>query len=267
MRRRGGIQSFIGLRVLILIAMTVMISGGLTQQASAASFREQQMRFSRVEAAYVRRSNDVVQMFRCKDLPWPPRGIFLRAFKRDAMLELWGKEAKGNAYVLVKRYQICASSGNLGPKRRVGDGQVPEGFYHVRTFNPASNFHLSLGLDYPNASDRILGGKGPPGGDIFIHGNCVTIGCIPVTDPMIEEIYIVAVEARSNGQQRIPVHIFPGKLDEAGLADLLREAGEESELARFWINLQEGYEVFEKTHVLPDIKVGRSGRYRFNVRH
>jgi murein L,D-transpeptidase YafK len=75
------------------------------------------------------------------------------------------------------------------------------------------------------------------------------------------------VEARSNGQQRIPVHIFPGKLDEAGLADLLREAGEESELARFWINLQEGYEVFEKTHVLPDIKVGRSGRYRFNVRH
>jgi len=137
MRRRGGIQSFIGLRVLILIAMTVMISGGLTQQASAASFREQQMRFSRGEAAYVKRSNDVVQMFRYKDLPWPPRGIFLRAFKRDAMLELWGKEAKGNAYVLVKRYQICASSGNLGPKRRVGDGRFRRAFImSVRSTRP-----------------------------------------------------------------------------------------------------------------------------------
>jgi murein L,D-transpeptidase YafK len=82
---------------------------------------------------------------------------------------------------------------------------------------------------------------------------------------LIEEIYIVAVEARSNGQQRIPVHIFPGKLDEDGLADLLREAGEGSELARFWINLREGYEAFEKTRVLPEITVDGSGRYRIRV--
>jgi len=62
------------------------------------------------------------------------------------------------------------------------DEQVPEGF------NPQSNFQLSLHVSYPNAADRISGSKQNLG-DIFLDGNCVTIGCIPITDDEIKEVY------------------------------------------------------------------------------
>lgn len=104
---------------------------------------------------------------------------------------------------LIKDYQICSLSGELGPKRQQGDLQVPEGFYWIDRFNPASNFYLSLGINYPNQFDRILGKSGELGGDIFIHGGCVTIGCIPITDDKIKELYLIAVEAKSNGQDGV----------------------------------------------------------------
>jgi len=91
-------------------------------------------------------------------------------------------ECCGNTYTLVKNYPICATSGLLSPKRRFGDEQVPEGF------NPQSNFQLSLHVSYPNAADRISGSKQNLG-DIFLDGNCVTIGCIPITDDEIKEVY------------------------------------------------------------------------------
>ncbi len=108
--------------------------------------------------------------------------ILLRAYKQESELELWAKNKKDKQYTLLKTYKICASSGTLGPKRKQGDIQVPEGFYVIDRFNPVSNFYLSLGVSYPNASDKILGVKGALGGDIFIHGNCVTIGCLPISD-------------------------------------------------------------------------------------
>ena len=88
-----------------------------------------------------------------------------------------------------------------------GDYQVPEGFYYINEFNPNSNYHLSLGLNYPNASDRILSDSLSPGGDIYIHGSCVSVGCIPVTDEQIEEIYIIASYAKASGQDYIPTHL------------------------------------------------------------
>jgi murein L,D-transpeptidase YafK len=56
-------------------------------------------------------------------------------------------------------------------------------------FNPQSNFYLSLHVSYPNAADRVLGSKQNLGGDIFLHGNCVTTGCILITDGGIKEVY------------------------------------------------------------------------------
>ena len=85
--------------------------------------------------------------------------------------------------------------GQPWPQATQGDSQVPEGFYHMDRFNPLSNFHLSLGVSYPNQSDRILGASGRLGGDIFIHGDCVTIGCVPITDEGIRE----AVRDRHRG--------------------------------------------------------------------
>ena len=181
-------------------------------------------------------------------------------FKREQTVELWVSGAGNDTFELLKEYRVCASSGTAGPKRQQGDDQVPEGFYRIERFNPLSNYHLSLGVSYPNQADKILGVKGRLGGDIFIHGNCVTIGCVPITDEGIKELYVIAVEARSAGQSSIPVHIFPTKLTDKGLKRLQREYVE-SKLLEFWMSLKPGYEFFEKNRRLPIVTVDKLGRY------
>src|SRR5262245_35929436 len=109
------------------------------------------------------------------------------SLQKEGELELWVENSK-KTYILVKKYSICATSGILGPKRRWGDEQVPQGFYELDWFNLQSNFYLSLHISYPNAADPILGSKQNLGRDIFLHKSCVTIGCIPVTDDGIKEI-------------------------------------------------------------------------------
>jgi murein L,D-transpeptidase YafK len=161
--------------------------------------------------------------------------------------------------VLVKTYPICASSGEPGPKRREGDGQVPEGFYVISGFNPRSQFHLSLKVSYPNASDRILGRK-PLGGDVFVHGNCVTIGCMPITDPLIEELYVIAVASKDFGGGEIPLQSFPARLSEEVAPGLIAAHPGQ---AAFWRNLKEGYDWFEREHVPPKVSVDGKGRYHF----
>lgn len=182
--------------------------------------------------------------------------IFLRAFKRERTLEVWVKGKDTPEYKLLITYPFCTSSGELGPKRREGDLQIPEGVYKINHFNPYSNFYLSLGVNYPNASDRILGDKERPGGAIYIHGNCVSIGCIPITDEKIKELYILAVESRNAGQAEIPVHIFPGK----EIKELIVEFPEHG---AFWRNLQIVYEDFEQTKKLRTAFVRASGEYHF----
>ena len=117
-------------------------------------------------------------------------------------------------------------------------------------------------VDYPNAVDRARGGTGRLGGDIYIHGGCATIGCVPVTDQWIEEIYLIAVQAREAGQETIPVHIFPTRLDTNGLAWLGDTYGPDFVDFPFWQNLQQGYLAFERTRTVPG--VGYDGtRYTF----
>lgn len=141
---------------------------------------------------------------------WPAGEIFLRGLKREGQLELWARDREGESFRLVRTYPILAQSGGPGPRRREGDLQVPEGFYEVDRFNPLSSFHLSLGLNYPNASDRILGDPVSPGFDIFIHGGEASIGCLALGDPAIEEIYLAALDSRA---RPVRVHIFPARLD------------------------------------------------------
>jgi murein L,D-transpeptidase YafK len=225
------------------------------------NFRSQQQKFPRVKTAYDEKEKSVRELFSSKGIDVSSMNVLIRAFKKEAQLEIWAKSSKQESFMLIKTYAICASSGTLGPKRKQGDGQVPEGFYEVDRFNPSSNFYLSLGVSYPNASDRILGEKGNLGGDVFIHGNCVTIGCMPLTDEKIKEVYLMAVEARSNGQAKIPVHIFPCRMDENGMKYL--EAGYKANpgLISFWKNIQKGFEYFEKKKMLPGISVLKDGTY------
>jgi murein L,D-transpeptidase YafK len=161
---------------------------GITAQG-IGSFRQQQERFPRVRAAEKAKDSNLRALFESKGLPYPPKGLLLRAFKKEAQLDLWAGNDDHTPLKLVKTYRICATSGQLGPKRRFGDEQVPEGFYELDCFNPQSNFYLSMHISYPNAADRILKTLPNPGGDIFLHGNCVTIGCIPITDDGIKEVY------------------------------------------------------------------------------
>jgi len=231
--------------------------------SAPASFREAQDRFPRVRAARATAQPRLEARFRQAGLRYPAKEIFLRVFKMEGELELWARNDAGAPFTLVGTYAICAASGTVGPKRREGDLQVPEGFYHVSGFNPWSNFLLSLRLDYPNASDRILGDRRHPGGDIFIHGSCVTIGCIPLRDEPIAEVYLAAVDARSAGQRRVPVHIFPCRLDGDWLK-LERQAWRRPGLLEFWRNLQEGYDAFARTRQVPGVSVNRNGRYIFS---
>lgn len=243
-----------------IIAFTILAVSAITVYAG---FKDQQLANARVKAAFIQKEPLLKQAFAGKKLAYPPKAIFIRIFKREQRLEVWSRADTGQAYVHVKDYPICASSGDLGPKRRMGDCQVPEGFYRINHFNPFSNFHLSLGVDYPNASDRYFSRGHNPGGSVYLHGNCVTIGCVPIGDEGIKELYPLAVEARDYGQERIPVHIFPAVLDSAGFSALKAEFGTDPALLGFWANLKQGYDYFESSRRLPAVSIDARGRYGF----
>jgi murein L,D-transpeptidase YafK len=230
--------------------------------SGSGSFRDEQWKFPRVRAAGREKDHALRRLFTTKDLDFPPSAILLRAFKKEGQVELWVRTRSGS-YALAKSYPICAASGVLGPKRRGGDGQVPEGFYALDWFNPQSNFYLSLHVSYPNRADRILGSRENPGGNIFLQGNCVTIGCIPITDDGIKEVYWLAVLARASGQKEIPMEIFPARLTDAGLDQLAPIY--RPELLPFRQNLKEGFDDFEKHRKPPRVSVDRGGRYVFAV--
>lgn len=242
------------------LTIAVVLTVASVSAAAAGPFETKQRTYERVRGAFERHRDDVERAFRDGGAAWPPRGVFIRAFKLDGVLELWAegaKAARGGERVLVRRFAICASSGVLGPKRREGDLQVPEGFYTIDRFNPRSSYHVSLGLDYPNAVDRARAGKEPPGGDIFIHGDCVTIGCMPLEDLPMEWLYVAAVIAKDRGQDTIPVHVFPFRLGTPE-ADAYSAAAP-PELRAFWAVLARGYEAFEATRVPPRVRPTRKG--------
>ncbi len=224
-----------------------------------SSFKEQQLKYKRVRAAYDKKGSVVSERLKALDIK--KLEIYIRVFKKDDVLELWGKDVSAKKFSLIKNFEICATSGKLGPKRKQGDYQVPEGFYHIDRFNPWSNFHLSLGINYPNKSDRILGVKGKLGGDIFIHGACVTIGCVPITDDKIKELYIYCVEAKNDGQKTIPVTIFPTKLTKKNMSALKNSHANDSEKLNLWSDLKDGFDSFNESKTLPSISFLANGRY------
>jgi murein L,D-transpeptidase YafK len=232
---------------------------------SREAFRELQWKYPRVRTAAKEKNEVLERWFRGKGVAYPPRAILLRAFKKEAQLELWATDAENKPYVLVHEYRICTSSGTLGPKRRFGDEQVPEGFYDLDWFNPQSNFYLSLHINYPNAADRILGSRRNLGGDIFLHGNCASIGCIPITDDGIKEVYWLAVLVHNHGQPHLPIHIFPSRLTDDGFKALAATHQNAPALLAFWNNLKQGHDFFEKNHRLPRIQTRADGTYVFSA--
>jgi murein L,D-transpeptidase YafK len=177
-------------------------------------------------------------------------------------MEVWVRNDNNESFKLFKTYSVCALAGTMGPKRMQGDYQVPEGFYYINEFKPQSNYHMSLGLNYPNVSDKIVTEGSNPGGDIYIHGSCVTVGCIPIQDPQIEELYILAMSAKSNGQDFIPVHIFPVRFNNAkSMAYFDKITKDDPSVQQFAVKLKEVYDYFEKEKKLPVISIDVKGGY------
>lgn len=226
------------------------------------SFREEQCQSKRVQNAFREKEKNLQTEFSSKGISFEKCQLLLCAFKEEKKLQVWAKNQNETKYKLVKEYPFCTLSGTTGPKRKAGDGQVPEGFYYINRFNPYSNFYLSLGINYPNKSDQYYC-KGNPGGDIFIHGNCVSIGCIPITDDKIKELYVCAVQSKSNGQSRIPVYIFPGKMDGNKFTANEKDSKYPVSLIEFWKNIKSGYDLFQKNHEELNYKIDSSGKYSF----
>jgi murein L,D-transpeptidase YafK len=229
---------------------------------TGSAFALEQLRHERVREARLVARHNIKRLFHERGISYPAAEIFMRVFKRERSLELWVRAGGAERFELLKTYAICAMSGELGPKRRQGDNQTPEGFYQISWFNPRSEYHLSLYLDYPNVRDRATAAEGVRlGGDIYIHGGCISEGCLAITDDGIRELYWVSVEARSAGQTRIPVHVFPARLGDGDLELLRRVFGTRPDLVRFWETLKPGYDFFEEYRRLPAVGVSDRGEY------
>lgn len=247
------------LKILILL-FTVCYSSFVFAQ----SFALEQLSFSKVATAQAEAEGKIIRDFMAKNIPYPPQNVFLRAFKKEGILELWVQNSTGS-YKKLKDYTVCASSGNLGPKQRQGDMQVPEGFYYISKFNPSSSYYLSLEISYPNEVDKIRNNKyANLGGDIYIHGDCKTVGCLPITNDEMKELYWVCVQAYNSGQTQIPVHIFPFKFNNLTFSSLERSKNaNNTDLINFWDNLKMGYDFFELNKTPPKPSIGNNGFYVF----
>lgn len=249
----------------LAVILFCFVASSALAQGPSASFVDFQRTLQRPSDAIRKKEDTLKRQFAAKGLQWPAKYLYIRSFKFDGQLEVWVKNDRKEPFKLFKTYKVCAMAGTLGPKRMAGDYQVPEGFYYINEFNPTSNYHLSLGLNYPNVSDKILSDSLRPGGDIYIHGSCVTVGCIPLTDEYIEEVYILAAYAKAAGQDYIPVHIYPVRYNVKKSADYLAYlARTDASLKIFGERLEQVYDHFELTHQLPVIMTDARGNYVYD---
>lgn len=182
--------------------------------------------------------------------------VLMRIFKEESKFEVWKMNASGR-YALLKSYDICKWSGNLGPKVKEGDRQAPEGFYPISPglMNPKSDWYLAFNTGFPNAYDRANGRTGTA---LMVHGSCSSRGCYAMTDPQIQEIYALAREAFRGGQKTFQLQAFPFRLTAENMAKHWNDPN-----MPFWKMLKEGYDTFELTHREPKVDVcGR--KYVFN---
>jgi murein L,D-transpeptidase YafK len=175
--------------------------------------------------------------------------VFVRIFKREFELEVWLKH--DGRFERFATYPICMWSGGLGPKERQGDKQAPEGFYTVDSaaLNPNSKYHRSFNLGFPNAFDHV---HSRTGSLLMVHGDCRSIGCYAMTDPVIDEIWALITAALQGGQKRFQVQVFPFRMTDANMASHAHGAE-----APFWQQLKPGYDAFLESKLPPQVSVCR----------
>lgn len=186
----------------------------------------------------------------------PQAPVLFRAYKKESEIEVW-KKAAGGRFVYVKTFPICRWSGQLGPKRKSGDRQTPEGFYMVpqRQMNPNSQYYLSFDVGYPNAYDRAHGGTGSA---VMVHGVCSSMGCFAMMDHTVGEIYAIARDALKGGQTAFQFQSYPFRMTAENMARHRTDPN-----IAFWRELKAGADRFEATG--EELQVGvEGGRYVFS---
>ncbi|MBK6962504.1 MAG: L,D-transpeptidase family protein [Bacteroidales bacterium] len=226
-------------------------------------FLTEQKKYEKVRTAFREKEMIVGQKLSENNLEKNNLNILIVVYKDSDELEIYAKKKTETSYRIISSVEVCARSGQLGPKRKQGDLQVPEGFYKINQFNPVSNFYLSLGINYPNQADRKKSKAADPGNNIFIHGSCVTIGCLPLTDDKIKELYVYAVLAKNNGQSDIPVYIFPFRMTDQNFSSYKEKCNNNKELIDFWTNLKTGYDRFTAEKNELKITIDAKGDYKF----
>ena len=245
----------INTRLLKSFILFLLCSGSVLAQPS---FLKQQLKYPKVRQSYNEKWTTISKDLKAKGVDSANYKVLIRIFKEEKLLEVWLKSKTANKYVHYDNYDICRSSGALGPKRTEGDLQVPEGFYKVNFYNAFSDYYLGMQINYPNQSDLVLGKK-PFGGQIMIHGNCVTIGCIPITDDKIKELYLICLFSKGNGNY-VSVDSYPFKLNLKKL-EASRNVYDKA-LIDFWFNLKTVYDYFEQKQLTPVIGVDKAGLYK-----
>src|SRR5271165_1451167 len=187
----------------------------------------------------------------------PSSPVVIRAYKKEAELEIWKMKSDGH-YALLKTYPMCRWSGQLGPKKREGDMQVPEGFYTIAPgqMNPTSHYYLSFNVGYPNAYDRAYGRSG---GNVMVHGVCSSAGCFSMTDERVADIYAIARESFAGGQREIQLQSYPFHMTAENMAKFRLDPNID-----FWKDLKNGSDHFEVTKAEPPVLVCGK-RYVFNA--
>ncbi len=135
--------------------------------------------------------------FEKQKVAYPPAELIFVGLKEEKTLEIHAKSGT-NDFRFIRAYPILAASGVAGPKRREGDRQVPEGIYGIDFLNPNSSYHLSMQISYPNANDRAQAAKegrtNNLGGEIMIHGDAKSIGCLAMGDEASEDFFVLAAD-------------------------------------------------------------------------
>src|SRR5271165_1718259 len=191
-------------------------------------------------------SATLAQMTKIDTTPSSP--VLVRAYKKEAELELWKMNSEGR-YALLKTYPICRWSGQLGPKKVEGDMQVPEGFYTIAPgqMNPNSHYYLAFNVGYPNAYDRAYGRTG---GSVMVHGVCSSAGCFSMTDKQVDDIYAIARDALRGGQREIQLQSYPFRMTPENMAKYRLDPNID-----FWKELKNGADHFEVTKTEPSVVI------------
>lgn len=186
------------LKIVILLASLILVALAVTYPTPVNWLSAKFSKKASVQERLAQYKADVVShlepLFTANNISFPPKHVTLLFLKDLKVLRLYAGE-ENSSLKLIKEYPVLAASGKEGPKLKEGDRQVPEGVYQIEALNPNSLYHLSLRVNYPNAFDQEMAKQDQRtnlGGDIMIHGDKVSIGCVAIGNSAIEEVFVLA---------------------------------------------------------------------------